>query len=386
MNRIIPDEELKMLLEKTGGIRVSIFTPTHELGKEERKHPIRFKNLLREVEGSMSETGLRSAAIREFLEPARELIADSAFWRRQDAAAAVFITTGWFRTYSLPYETEPTFVVADRFHLKPVLPLLASDYDYVLLSLSQNRVRVFECQPYAIHEIRPKNIPWSLEEALQYEDPEKQLQFHTQTSAAEGSEQRAAMFHGHGAGNEDSKNDIRRFFRMIAKGLQPLLAEKRKPLLLAGVEYLHSIYKDANLYSDLLETGIAGSTENFSLKELQEKSWGAMQAYFREKLEMEFSRYEELSGTARASSDIRTIVPASCEGRVDTLFVTAGSHHWGSFVPGEHSPVLHAAQQPGDVDLSDFAAVHSFRKGGRVYVRNRGEFPRMPECAAIFRY
>ena len=54
----------------------------------------------------------------------------------------------------------------------------------MLLSLSQNQVSVIECQPCAIHEIRPKNIPGSLEEALQYEDPEKQLQCHTETSGA----------------------------------------------------------------------------------------------------------------------------------------------------------------------------------------------------------
>jgi len=43
---------------------------------------------------------------------------------------------------------------------------------------------------------------------LKYDAPEKQLQFHTRTPPAMG--RRSAMFHGHGGGIDESKEDLRR--------------------------------------------------------------------------------------------------------------------------------------------------------------------------------
>lgn len=51
-----------------------------------------------------------------------------------------------------------------------------------------------------------KGIPKNLAEALEYDDPEKQLQFHTRTPA--GAQKRSAVFHGHGAGTEKSPERV----------------------------------------------------------------------------------------------------------------------------------------------------------------------------------
>ena len=72
------------------------------------------------------------------------------------------------------------------------------------------------------------------------------------------------MFHGHGIGVDDSKDNILRFFRAVEKGLQSQPVLKQRPLILAGVEYLHSIYRTVNTYPHLLETGVAGNIEKMS--------------------------------------------------------------------------------------------------------------------------
>lgn len=386
MNYIIPEKDLKTMLEKSGGTCVSLYMPTAELGRERRKHPIKYKNLLREVEESLLEMDMRPAAIKDFLKPARELITDSFFWRNQKSGLAVLFDQDWFQKYSLPLECETTVVVSDRFHLKPMLSLLATDGDYIVLSLSQNKVKVFECTPHSINEITPDTLPESMEEALKYDDPEKQLQFHTQTSGSGGKDQRSAMFHGHGVGIDDTKNDIFRFFRIIAKRLQPLLSEKQKPLLLAGVEFLHPIYRAANLYPDLVEDGIEGNTEKWTPKQLHEKSWNVMESYIKGKRGKALSRYKELKETHLADDNIRAIVPAAYEGRIDTLFVSAGSRQWGSFDPETQSLSLHKKQKPGDIDLSDYAAVHAYLKKGNVYVVDKNQLDGSSQWAAIFRY
>jgi len=377
------EEELKALMEVRSGACVSIYMPADEVGKEKRKNPIRLKNLLRDAENALLQQDLRPAAAKDFLKRAQVLVADSAFWRKQSSGIAIFLNPQWFRTYSLPLEFKTEVVVSDRFHIKPILPLLTADYGFFVLALSQKKIGFFECTPYDIREIALQNIPLSLDEALKYDDPERQLQFHTGTSGASGKDQRSAMFHGQA---DDSKDDILRFFRMVEKGLQPLLAKEQKPLLLAGVEYLHAIYKSANTYSKLLESGITGNIDKFSEQQLHEKSWNIARVHFRKEREEEFSRYRDLRDTRLATGDIKEIVPASFEGRIDTLFVAAGSRQWGSFDAEKRSLMLHSEQEPGDWDLTDFAAAHAYMKGGRVYVVKPEEFPEPLLCAAIFRY
>jgi len=385
-NRYLSEEELQRLLQTADGPCVSIYMSAPELGRERRKHPIKLKNLLHEVEEKLLEGAARPASVKNFLRPIQDLVTDNDFWRRQSPGIAVFLNSQWFRPVLLPFECAEIVVVSDRFHLKPILPLLIEDREFCVLALSQNQVKFFQCTPYDIEEIELPNVPSSLAEALKYDDAEKQLQFHTQTSGMTGNNQRAAMFHGHGIGVDDSKDNILRFFRAVEKGLQSLPVLNQRPLILAGVEYLHSIYRAVNTYPHLLETGITGNIEKMSPGQLLEKSREVADSHFKKKRDDEFSRYNDLSGTDLASGDIKKIVPAADEGRIDTLFVAAGSEQWGAFDAEMRSLALEAGPKLGAYDLTDYAAVHAFLKGGKVYVAETQEFPEISKCAAILRY
>jgi hypothetical protein len=385
-NRNLSEEELKRLLQTAEGPCVSIYMSAPELGREKRKHPIKLKNLLHSVEEKLLEGDTRPASVKNFLKPIQDLVTDNDFWRKQSPGIAVFLDSKWFRPLLLPYECGELVVASDRFHLKPILPLLTEDREFCVLALSQNQVKCFQCTPYDIEEIELPNVPTSLAEALKYDDAEKQLQFHTQTSGMTGNNQRAAMFHGHGIGVDDSKDNILRFFRAVEKGLQSQPILKQRPLILAGVEYLHSIYRAVNTYPYLLDTGITGNIEKTSPLQLLEKSREVVDSHFKKKRDDELSRYTDLSGTDLVSADIKEIVPAADEGRIDTLFVAAGSEQWGIFDAEMRSVALEERPKLGAYDLADYAAVHAYLKGGKVYVVDTQEVPEISKCAAILRY
>jgi hypothetical protein len=86
-------------------------------------------------------------------------------------------------------------------------------------------------------------------------------------------EERAAMFHGHGVGKDDAKDNILRFFHLLDQGLYALLGKESAPLVLAGVDYLFPIYREANSYPHLMERGIAGNPEGLKGEELHEQGW-----------------------------------------------------------------------------------------------------------------
>jgi len=377
-------DELKTLIQKHEGPCVSIYMPAHRAFPDTKQDPIRLKNLIREAEERLKQGGLRSAEAKKILRSARQLIKDGLFWKHQADGLAAFVSPDAFHHYRLPLKFDELLVVTDRFHIKPLLPLLINDGRFFILALSQNEVRFFQCTRYSIQEIELENLPRSLKEALKFDDPEKQLQFHTRTQAAGG--ERAAVFHGHGTGKDDAKNNILRFFQQVDQGVRTLLREERAPFVLAGVDYLFSIYREANSSPYLMEAGIAGNPEELKAEELLEHGWRIVDPYFLREQEEAMAQYKQSAGSGRASGSLEEIIPAAFDGRIDVLFVAVGVQRWGYYDPETRAVHLHPEFEPGDEDLLDFAAVHTFLNGGSVYAMKPEEMPDEALLSAQFRY
>lgn len=380
---LLPREELEKLIEGCGGPCVSIFLPTHRAGTETQQDPIRLKNLLEEAREDLLAKELRSTEADRILEPARELLADEVFWRYQSDGLAVFLSWDDFRYYRLPLHFEELTVVASRYHVKPVLPLLTGDGQFYVLALSQNEVRLLRATRYSVSEVELRDVPESLADVLKHDAPEKQLQFHTGTSGGRGG--RAAVFHGHEA--VDTKDYINlRYFRQVDQGVREVLKGSRALLVLAGVEYLLPIYREVSTYPHLVEEGVTGNPEGLSEEEVHRQAWAIVRPHFLEARREAVARYEQLAGTGRTSNDLREIVPAAYYGRVDVLFAAAGSRQWGVFDPGTGEAELHEEAEFGDGDLLDFAAVQTLLTKGTVYVLDPEDVPGGAVTASVFRY
>lgn len=379
--------ELKTLTEKREEWCVSIFMPTQRVGPEIQQDPIRFKNLLVEAEERLLTSGFRNPEAKGLLEPTQRFLQDRLFWQHQSDGLAMFLSPEVYRHYRLPLDFEDLVIVTDRFHIKPLLPLLTGDGRFYVLALSQNEIRLLQGTRYSVGQVDLENVPGSLAEALRWDDPEKRLQWHTGTGAK--SDGRAAIFHGHGvASADDPKDYILRYFRQIDKGLSEVLAGERAPLVLAGVDYLHPIYEEANSYPHLMDKGITGNPEELRAEELHEQAWAIVQPRFQKEQRGAATRYRQLAGTGSelASNEIEQIVPAAFHGRVETLFVALGLQRWGTFDPATNDVHLHQQAEPGDEDLLDLAAVQTFLNNGTVYAVEPEGVPAEAALAAVFRY
>ncbi|NIN66531.1 MAG: hypothetical protein GTO63_17950 [Anaerolineae bacterium] len=377
-------DELERLAAQEDGVFAAIYMPTERAGAETRANSIRFKNLLRNAADLLREHGVGAPDVEDLLEPALKLQADSTFWQHQADGLAAFITRGFFRHYRLPLAFDELVVVTRRFHLKPLLPLLSSDGRFFVLALSQNEVRLLQCTRYRETEVEVEGMPHSLAEALRYDDPESQLQFHTGTPRGAG--RRPAIHHGHGVGADDAKDNILRYFREIDSALRQVLREERAPLVLAGVQYLHPIYRDATTYPHLTEKGITGNPDELSAAELRERAWEIVQPVLRSSRREASERYRQLEGTGLTSNDVKEVVLASHDGRVQTLFVALGSQQWGAFDQQAREVDLHDEAASGDEDLMDLAAVRTLLNGGAVYAVEPQGMPADVLLAAVFRY
>jgi hypothetical protein len=389
-------DELKALMTQRPGWHVSLYLPTHRASAETLQNPIRCKNLRRQAEEHLLAYGLRPAEVQTMLAPLDDLLGNFMFWQHQSDGLAVFIAQDFCRAYRLPLAFEELAVVNKRFHIKPLLPLLTNDGHFYVLALSQNNVRMFDCTRHHVSEIaltELEDVPTSLAEALQYDEPQRQLQFHTGTTGTGmpggpggTAMRRAAMYHGQGVGKDDTKVNIVRYFHLLDKGLQTVLHDEQAPLVLAGVEYLLPLYREANTYAHLMDEGITGNPEGLRAEELQAQAWRLLEPLFHQGQETAAATYQQYLGTGRASSNLTEIVPAAYYGRVETLFVAIGIQHWGSFNPDTQEIQLHQEAGPDDEDLLDFAALHTFLNSGTVYAVKPEAVPEGAPLAAVYRY
>jgi hypothetical protein len=389
-------DDLRELTRKLNELCISIYMPTHRAGREVQQDPIRLKNLLGETEERLIAGGLRTPEAQDLLEPAQNLLWNSLFWQHQSDGLAIFLSSEVFRYYRLPFNFEALVVVTDRFHVKPLLPLLSGDGRFYVLALSQNEIRLLQGTRYSVSEVNLEHVPESLPEILKWDDPEKQLQFHTTTRTPGGERvrptvkrKRPAIFHGHGvASADDPKDHIARYFHRVDEGLGEVLGGTRAPLVLAGVDYLLPIYQGANTYPHLVDEGIEGNPEELSAEELHERAWAIVHPLFLTAQEEAAAQYRQLAGAGseQTSNDLKQVVPAAYHGRVETLFVAIGLQQWGSFDPHTSVVSLHEEAQPGDEDLLDYAAVQTLLNGGTVYAVESEKVPYEAPLAAVFRY
>lgn len=381
--RLLSREDLKALAAERDALCVSIFAPMERAGRNVRTNAIRFKNLLQQAKDELGEAGLRQAEIDKMLGPGFELLEDTLFWEHQDDGLAALASESMFRVFRVPISLEELAVVAHRFHLKPLLPLLTGNNRFFVLALSQDKARLLQCTPYAQQEIEVPDMPAGIKEVLRFDDPESQLQAHIESP---GGRYPGAMFHGHGVGKDDDQENVRRYCYAVERAVYDVLKNENEPLVMATVEFVHPIYAEANQYSHLLAAGIQANPDDMDDDGLREAAWKIVQPQFRQARREALDLFGQLHGTGRASADPEEVLLAAHDGRIATLLVAGGAHLWGRFDPQSREAAVHGEPQPEDEDLLDFTAVQTLVNSGAVHVLEQEAMPEGAAVAAVYRY
>ena len=360
---ILNPADLKSLIAQQWKWCVSIYMPTHRAGQEQKQDLIRLKNLLAEAEVKLLANGLRRSKVQKLMQPAEELLWDKDFWHRQSDGLAIFLSNDFWAKYRLPSEFEELLQISKNFHIKPLVPLLNRVGKFYILTLSLQRIRLFRGTRDTIHEIT-LNIPASMNDAEQ-----------------------SRNLREHKIGDEEKKN-ILHFFQSVNEGLGGSLEDKNIPMILAGVDYLLPIYREACTYDNILEDGIIGSPDRENLKDLHEYACEITQPIFEENQKKASEKFEQLNGEQNtlATSDISTAVKAAKFGQVETLFVPLNEQKWGYYDAGSNEVILESEAGPENEDLLDLAVVETIMNSGQVFAVQREQLPGGGDLAAILRY
>ena len=390
MESILTKDELRTLVgvQTVGCICVSIYMPTYRAGRADvQQNPVRLKKLLREAHQRLEKNGLKRVEASNYLEPAQKLLDDSFFWVNMSDGLVIFLSKDYFRYYRFPTQLPELVAVANRFLVKPLLPVLAVDGRFYVMAISQKAVRLLQCTRFSFNELNiAGKIPQSLAEALQFENIDREKQYHVHYGRGLASFN-GQMVSAHGPEVEETKENLMRFFFLVDRSLQrEFLHNETAPLVMIGVDYLFPIYKKANSYQHLLDKGVEENPDKMSSAELHQQGVGVVEPYFKKRQEEARRLFDEFAGAGRTTNDLEKIVTESYNGRVNILFVAASVQKWGNYDPFTNKVGIHLKEEPCDVDLLDFVAAHTLAHRGDVYAVEPDKVPCGTPAAAVLRY
>lgn len=389
MNMLSPSE-FDALLAHEGSRLLSILLPMTLGGPKTVQNAIRLRRLLEKAEDELVETGLNRPQSRVRLAEARALLHDAGIWRNGGKGAALFLDDrGTPRFMHVPIPLPEHVSVGRQYHLRHLLPMFAGDAQVHVLALSQDAARLFDVTRWTIAEVPlPNGTPRSFAEATRFDDPERQLQWHTGAQQIGVANLRAAVFHGQGVGTDEllEKKRLSEYCHMIAAGVQRVLARSTQPLVLAAVEPSASVYRQANHYRFLHGEYVQGNPDETKQRDLHEQVWSMMEPTLRQRLDAERARYAEAAGSGLASADLREVLIAARNGQIQTLFVREGGPIWGRFDRNAGEVAVHEERQKGDDDLLNVAARDALVSGAVVLPVSAADMPEGALVAATFRY
>ncbi len=365
---------------------VSIFMPSFRAGSDLQQNPIRFKNLVAAAMEKMISQGLRSVEAETLLAPLKRILQNSNFWQHQTDGLAAFIAPGTTKIFRLPALLPETLMVGRSFYLKPLLSLLSGNTRFYLLDLEIKRVRLFEGSRLTFTHYESEKIPLSLDDSLGLDRMEKYTQI---SSAPSSNDNRNITIFGYGPQTNKQKLNIKNFYHRVSDAIKLILQDSNDPLILGGIDYLHAIYREANNYPYLSDTGLTLDLKNLSDSEIHQKAWPLIEPYFQQKRLQDIGTFQQHWGTRSrlAAADLKTIVSGAIHGRIQTLFVSdTPQDFWGKYLESRQDVEIHANKLPDDEDLLDKAAINTLLRKGTVYVLTQNEMPVSGPIAAILRY
>ncbi|TVQ18641.1 MAG: hypothetical protein EA382_17535 [Spirochaetaceae bacterium] len=364
---------------------LSLYQTTHRHHPDNRQDPIRFGNLVKELEGSLRQH-VSKDEIRPLLEPFLALADDREFWNHTRDGLAVLGAKDVFRVYNLQRPVAELAVVADSFHTKPLVRVLQSADRFYVLGLNRHEIRLFEGNRDALDEMEPAHgVPRTLTEALGEELTEPRLTVASYGGVGGG---RSAMHHGHGGKESEIDIDAERFFRAVDRAvLEHYSHPSGLPLILAALPEHHHMFHAISHNPLLIPESIDIHPDALSsIDELRHHAWRIMEPRYLARLAALVEEFGNAQSKGLGSDDVDQIAAAVVGGRVATLLIEAGRE-----VPGridaetgdiEHDDLAH----PEVDDVLDDLGELALKMGGEVIVVPTERMPTETGLAAIYRY
>jgi hypothetical protein len=322
-------------------------------------------------------------------------------WSHREGGLAVFASPTTFRCFDLPRKTPERLVIADAFHIRPLLRVVQSADRFHVLCLQAATAAVFEGNRDRLLRIEDPGFPLTIGEALEAEIvvQGRQPAYAGVADRKSGPAPRGTdVLHKYAESTE-----VEQFFRIVDQGMLDRLSKTSNlPVLLAALPQHQALFRSLSKNQHLQSRGIELNPAALTEQELLAKAWTCVEPLYLEKLRQIIDSYRVAAAHGQATDDLDEAARSAEAGKIGALLVEAERVIPGRILPNDGGIAL---SPPGNVpagngqagnvsagngalteDLLDDIARLTLRMKGTVVAVPAGQMPSPTGVAAIFRY
>lgn len=293
-------------------------------------------------------------------------------------AIAVFAAPDFLRVIDLPRPVDELVVVADSFHIKPLIRTTQFANRFSVLAFGVNDIRFAEGDQYHLTEESLANVPRDIRQAS--------LEENLRANAA-GRPRAIEPLHP-ASPEERQLMRIENFMRLIDQRVWENFSRDRQlPLIVfADAQHLGNFLAlTRNPYT--VEQGVPINAHAMPLERMREEAWKLIEHHIDEQVKRLGDQFCSAKAHHKGSDDLLDVAEAAVMGRIGTLMVDADHripgilHRTSGFV--EQS--MKADGRGGDDVLDDLAEI-VLQRAGQVYVLPHAQMPTEAGVAAVYRF
>ncbi len=360
---------VELLKESSDGPCLSISQATHRSFPENGQDQIRFRNLIKELEHSLAQHEGK-ADTAKLLAPFKQLAEDTEFWKYSLDGLVVLGNAKRFHIFKLQRPVADFAVVADTFHLKPLMRVLQTSDRYHVLALSRSSATLYEGNRYQLD-------PVGTASTFPHRNHEEEIARSLPGDRLEHQEHSATI-----------TQQTESYFRAVDKAvIEEFSAASELPLILVTLPEHQGVFRKLSHNNFLLEQGVAIDPTSLKTEELRKRVWEVMEPIHHQRTRQEIDRFKQAQGTGLAQDNIDDVYQAAKQGRVQLLFVDADQRIAGRLLSDpDRIEYVGDFSHPEAEDVLDDIAEMVLRQGGEVLVVPSDIMPSVTGLAALYRF
>jgi hypothetical protein len=360
---------------------ISVYLPAQMAAAPDNQMPAHFRNALDEVREQLdADASVGATGAPEALRRLQEAMSDDTLWEGRRTAIAFFASADYSQVIELRQAVERLVVIADSFHVKPLIRTMQVAQPFHVLCVAPRSVRLFEGDSFGLTEVELSGVPRSVDDALA-------------TASTSGKEAAPA---GHVRSASTATGDAQaapgsvptdRFFRMVDQAIwQRYSRRDHLPVVVAAdVQYLSAFLDEAkNDY--IVKEGIKLNPEAATPERLREEASRILEPQYQRQIQTLKDAFQAARARRLGSDEIPQVAEAAAVGRVGTLLVDSDAK-----VPGilhrDSGLIEHAGMSDSRADdILDDLAEMVLKTDGQVFVVPHDQMPTDAGVAAVYRY
>lgn len=360
---------------------ISLYQPTYRQVPGNEQNSIRFKNLVHQIEQSLKETASKQE-VEKRMKPFKEIAESREFWRSTKDGLAIFASADRCIVYILQRPVKEFSVVANSFHIKPLIRVYQSADRYHLLGINRKEFAMFEGTRYQVEKIdMDPSIMNTFKEAIGEDFDDKIVQA---TGSGPNNEVR---MHGQGSKKDIIQKETKKFFRVADNEVMTHFSQPTQlPVFLVALDENHALFQQVSKNRYVRKQGIKADFQSMSLKELQETAWDILEPLYIEKTYDLVQEFENARARDQGSDDIAQIVRAATEGRIRRVLIEADKIYPGQVDKTTGELKEARLDHPEIDDVLDDITELVFQQNGEVVVIPNERMPSNTGAAATYRY